>query len=304
MHVERNGLAGYYILDERRIPVFTHQLEAYEDLIAEAAGDLRGKALHSFFDYTPEPTPSSLVLSQLVAFVKEEGRPQYVPFQEDSTPFAVAKELLDGRHSERDRKDFIRSRWETGVACIVYPDLGQFEDAVQQAIDHRVARDGDHRGIEDDFRFFESDRPKNLLPFVSRDNLAELQTDVVTWIKLHLPHVAGRIEPVPPIAWTPKVVSTWYAKWTLQRRGATKGTEHLFVNLVLSTREKFVSDDVLRYLIYHEMLHHLLPLHGHDRTFRQLESRWTNAVALDAQLEALQDDWELGAARYRKRKLL
>jgi hypothetical protein len=34
------------------------------------------------------------------------------------------------------------------------------------------------------------------------------------------------------------------------------------------------------YLIYHEMLHHLLPLHGHDRTFRQLESRWINAVAL------------------------
>jgi hypothetical protein len=52
------------------------------------------------------------------------------------------------------------------------------------------------------------------------------------------------------------------------------------------------------------MLHHLLPLHGHDRTFRQLESRWSNAVTLGAQLEALQDDWELGAARYRKRKLM
>jgi predicted metal-dependent hydrolase len=99
-------------------------------------------------------------------------------------------------------------------------------------------------------------------------------------------------------------VSSWYAKWTLQHRSPTKGSERLFVNLVLSTREKIVSDDVLRYLIYHEMLHHLLPLHGHDRTFRQLESRWLNAVALDAQLEALQDDWELAAARYRKRKLI
>lgn len=59
MHVKRSGLARYYVLDDRRIPVFTHQVQAYQDL-SRRANDFRGKALRAIFDYTPEPTPSSL----------------------------------------------------------------------------------------------------------------------------------------------------------------------------------------------------------------------------------------------------
>jgi superfamily II DNA or RNA helicase len=302
MHVARNGLAGYYVLDERRFPVFAHQSQAFEKLIDEATGDLRGRPLLSFFEHTPDPAPSSLALRQLVDFVKEEGPPEFVAFRDDTTPTAVARVLLDVEQTERSCRDFIRSRWESSAARLVYPEFGQFEEVVTEEIERLRAPEGNHRGINHDFGLIETnEQKKGMIPFVQRDDLPQLQEDVIEWIRSHLPHIAPRAEPVPRIKWTPNVVGDWLANWTFKRTGQDKGPR-ISLNLLLSTQKRIVSDDMLRYLIYHEVLHHLLPLHGHDRLFRLLEARWPNAVELDARFEALEDHWELRPKRYRRSK--
>lgn len=300
MHVARNGLSGYYILGHRRIPVFTHQIQGFQELISAAQEDLRGRALLSFFEHTPDPVPSFLSLSQLVAFVREEGPPDYISFEDETTPTAVARELLDSEQTERSRKEFIRSRWETSAVRLVYPELGQFEEVVSEEIERLLVPTGGHRGIDDDIQLSESSEPKPRLRLIERDYLPQLQDQVIEWIRQQLPHISARAEPPPPIEWTCKVVGSWYAHWTIKLVGRDRGQTRLSVNRLLSTQKRIVSDDMLRYLIYHEMLHHLLPLHGHDRLFRLLESKWPDAVELDARFEALSDNWELDPMHYRR----
>jgi hypothetical protein len=61
-------LVGFYELSERCIPVFDHQIAAYESLIARANdGVLQGTPPLSFFDDSYPPYPTARSLRDLVA---------------------------------------------------------------------------------------------------------------------------------------------------------------------------------------------------------------------------------------------
>lgn len=52
------------------------------------------------------------------------------------------------------------------------------------------------------------------------------------------------------------------------------------------------------YIVYHELLHHLLPNQGHDAEFRDLEAAWPNAVDLNLAFDTLHERWDLASERY------
>jgi predicted metal-dependent hydrolase len=61
-----------------------------------------------------------------------------------------------------------------------------------------------------------------------------------------------------------------------------------------------VPDALLEYLLYHELLHHLLPGEGHDAEFNELEARWPDRDALDLCLATFHEHWATEPERYAK----
>jgi predicted metal-dependent hydrolase len=48
-----------------------------------------------------------------------------------------------------------------------------------------------------------------------------------------------------------------------------------------------VPDELLEYVLWHEICHHLRSANGHDPESRRLEHLWPNAVGLDHELDTL-----------------
>jgi hypothetical protein len=70
------------------------------------------------------------------------------------------------------------------------------------------------------------------------------------------------------------------------------------VNRLLRADPAVISDEMLGYVVYHELLHHLLPASGHDAEFRDYESRWPDSVQLDARFDTLYDHFSVDPRRY------
>ena len=102
---------------------------------------------------------------------------------------------------------------------------------------------------------------------------------------------------VPQFLWTDHPIKNAWAYWSLPTTGKSKGKPIIRVNRALQAPATQVSDDVLMYLLYHEMLHHLLPGQGHDAEFRRLEALWPNADELDRRLDTLHEEFDINAAR-------
>jgi anti-sigma factor RsiW len=55
---------------------------------------------------------------------------------------------------------------------------------------------------------------------------------------------------------------------------------------------------LLEYILYHELLHHLLPGQGHDAEFHELEAHWPDRDALDLRLATFSEHWQTHPDRY------
>ena len=93
--------------------------------------------------------------------------------------------------------------------------------------------------------------------------------------------------------------ATTFGTWVLDTRGKSRGRARLVINSMLNTRRSIISDEALGYLVYHEMLHHVLPFRGHDLGFRTYESHWPNAAEHDATYDSLEEEFDLDPKRYR-----
>ena len=65
------------------------------------------------------------------------------------------------------------------------------------------------------------------------------------------------------------------------------------MNRGLQAAKKHVPDQLLEFLIVHEMLHHLLPGQGHDAEFHRLEASWPRADELNLALDTLLEKFRL-----------
>ena len=110
-----------------------------------------------------------------------------------------------------------------------------------------------------------------------------------------------RIDTLPPVSWSKRVVDSYFGVWTYKRSGKGAGSAVIRINKLLQAKLSVVSDDILKFVVYHEYLHHVLPFRGHDAEFRALEARWPDVDAIEADLDTLSDDYDLSAHRYRRR---
>ncbi len=93
------------------------------------------------------------------------------------------------------------------------------------------------------------------------------------------------------------MVGSNFGYWTLGS-GRTALKPRIVINKVLSTHKAKVSDEMLAYLLYHELLHEVFPTRGHDQGFRNYEAKWPDAVRLDALFDTLNEQYDLRPESY------
>lgn len=293
-------LAGWYRLADRNVTVFDHQLSGFESLIAKARYARPGEALMSEFDDLPPPWPSARALRDIVEHVRTFGPPEFHQFNDQSLPWIVAQELAQGARTEADVAAHVLRRWQSG-AIRLQMSLLEYEEAVDEERRRlrRKAR-GDAAGLEPEDAGPPSPSPtdRTRMPRAQRD-LNEVMKSVVAWMRDETPHLAERLTSLPTIAWTAKPIGTRWGYWTLRTYGKGRGKASIRINRLLATKTSIVSDEMLGYLVYHELLHHVLSTRGHDVGFRNYEAKWPNAARRDAAYDTLHERYATDPKLYR-----
>lgn len=202
--------------------------------------------------------------------------------------------------TEVAREQWLRARFEESLARLAYESFEHFEEAVDR--DLRDLRRADRNKRLDPERV-ESRRPRNSLPKLIRSSSRTLPTvkSVASRMAVHLAGEAVLtrldVNDLPELGWTRSVgVTVWptaWAYWTLKNTGQLKGKGVIRVHRSLRAPRSQVSDELLKYLIFHEMLHHLLPGQGHSAEFRRLERLWPGGERLDLDLDTLHERFQL-----------
>ena len=254
--------------------VFDHQIDALDeffDLLRDGRDEAEARS--ECFGSTPAPTPSGEVLEALGTYFHEIGdRPPFVPFAERDTylPALVARRYV----SEPTGSDitYASEIWESTPAKQVYPDRKAYVREVRRHVED-LTLDGE--GWEEWSPVELGDRLKEPLAPGSWD-LEELCTEVQAEMALK--------KPLPGVAWSTRPLRRYWAHYSASPATVT-------VNSVLQTDS--ISRDSLKFLLYHELLHHELGVEiGHRGDFRSLERTYPNWAELSAELDGLTDYFE------------
>jgi hypothetical protein len=251
----------------------------------------------SWFDDTHAPYPSQRSLIQLVEYARELGTaPPLINLDAAVGPgLAADRVAAAGALSETQRAKLLRSLYESSLARAAYKSLERFEEAVERELRSRRWRRTDVERSVSASKGGLSKRPQ------AQRELGPRWTVVVAFARSVLPpEVRSRLMDPPPVAvaWTRRVVTSTWGHWSIRLRGRNTGRQTIRVNRLLRTRVSIAPDGLLEYILYHELLHHLLPGEGHDAEFNELEALWPDRDELDLALATFHEKWDTSPARY------
>jgi len=287
-------LVGYYACESGPVPVFAHTEEALGEYVEAAAS--RGGTVDEepfFVDCRP-PLPTPPMLDALDDEVARTGKPpRFVPIVSQLGPVTTAREILAaGALSDEQRMEMIREDYEETPAGAGYQSLWAYEDAVNRAL-----RDLRSRKVAPDGPIPSGSPDQPLLPRAERD-LAPLWERVTAFAGATL----GGTEEIdrlanPEVSWTTRVVESYYGIYNPSPDG--NRPDRIRINSLLRAPADVISDDLIEFVLWHELMHHLLPGHGHDSRFYELETKWPRWAELDAELDTLHERWNTDPAAYR-----
>lgn len=301
-------LIGFYELGDRNIPVFEHTHDGFRELVDAYTGgavlDVRWPI--EVFGDVPVPRPSGSDVTRFVDYLRaEEAEPLFVPIRATYDIRSVAQDLAQaGPMTARQRRAWLRDRYDCGLAGVAAPGFRQFREAVERAFfeldepDQPTGSSGDPenpRHRHDPRSAVRRPLPR-LVPVPERDLSILLKSACLRGRDLLADQsdLSARLEPVPTIAWTRKPIRRALAYWAPRIAGKGQGTPVIRVNRLLCARLDQIPDAALEYLLWHEMLHQVLPGHGHDAEFRRLEALWPDADLRDHELDTLAERYDLG----------
>ncbi|NQW73576.1 MAG: DEAD/DEAH box helicase family protein [Actinobacteria bacterium] len=296
-------LCGYYVTMDRHVPVMDHQAAGFRDLIARSLREegFHGTPLQSLFDDTFPPYPTDRSLAAIRAHVSGTGlEPDFVVIEASINPCEVALGLrAEDALTDKQREAWLMKEYEASLARIAYPTFEHFEEAVERDLRElrQVERPLGHR--------LNAERPA--APMAPQEHLPRLRrapdralpelASVVNQMRKVLAgeEVLSRLldADLPDLAWSKRESNSAWAYWSMKTSGKSAGRPVIRVNSILGAPRTQVSDEVLSYLIFHEMLHDLLPGQGHDAEFRRLEAIWPESPRLDLTLDTLHEQFDM-----------
>jgi hypothetical protein len=297
-------LAGYYAVDDLNVPVMEHQRDAYQAVVRRALGgkSFTGAPALSMFNSDPPPYPTERAVRAVVNYVRTyDSAPAFVPVKAYVSSVTIARALREAPPMDDSaRADWLRDKFESTLARLAYESFEHFEEAVDRDL-HEI------RGLVHGPRLnperLEPRRPRKTLPRLIRSTSRPLPT-VRSIAAAMQDHLAGEaalarldLRNLPELGWTARMGSrNWpaaWAYWAMKNTGRLKGQGVIRVHRALRTPRSQVSDEALEFLVFHEMLHHLLPGQGHNPEFRRLERLWPGADDIDVELDTLHERYRL-----------
>lgn len=280
-------LAGCWRLDDQDVPlvpVLLHQEEAFEAFAERAKNPTRMRSLEFFFEDLPEPRPPIEHLQALRRALQADAA-RYVNVGAAVGAAAAVERIRRDEVQDPDaRLELIREIHETTPAHLVEPSLERFAEEVHQLLDRGVTwRDDALRAVPDRpllTRLQPRERP--LTPLLHR--VAERGRPLLP------EEVCDRLQ-VPPsigIDWTRSEIKFAFG---YHRFDADTGEQVIRINRLLLAPREEVSDELLEFLIWHELLHHVLLRQGHDAQFYELERAWPDAAERDGELAMFHERW-------------
>ncbi|GAA1276092.1 hypothetical protein GCM10009609_43860 [Pseudonocardia aurantiaca] len=296
-------LVGFFRLDDLSPPVFDHTRSRYDELIR---AELHGKPLGvrgplDLFDDLPVPRPLRRDVEAVVDFIRAQRiEPPFEPLRAVFSVRALARELGAQPMTPSEQSDWLRKRFESSLARSMFPGFHAFYEAVHQELFSLGLPDAHGRfNPEDPRRRSGASRPQAKLRHSDRD-LGELLGRVKAHARSLLaaddPHYLDLLATPLQVDWTRNPTNTVFAYWAPRISGPRRGTPQIWVNRLLSAPQTQIPDENLEYLLWHEVLHHLLPRQGHDAEFRRLEAMWPNSEQHDHFLDTLAERYDLSAA--------
>ncbi|MEQ9450502.1 MAG: DEAD/DEAH box helicase [Pseudomonadales bacterium] len=293
-------LIGYYDLQVLMVAIFEHQLDGFAALQKDAldGAKLTGRSYLSFFDDSRPPYPTQRSLVEFVNFCREFGEPP--PFNDlrvTISPSQAADAIVAaGPITEEHRAELIESAWKNTIIRSAIPSLQRFEELVDaQLRERRYA--AQRLNAEATIRQPDKTRLK-VLPRAERNLAPRVKAAIDIARTVLPPDCAGRLEEVPIVRWSRSVSRSSFGHWSIQLSGRNAGRQKICINRLLRAPAQDVPDKALEYLIYHELLHALLPGQGHDSEFRELEGRWPECEVWDAWFQTLHDRYDIRPERY------
>jgi superfamily II DNA or RNA helicase len=292
-------IVGYYEIDDQQVPVLDHQVDGFARLLEAAVrDDLKGVPFLSYFEGDPPPYPPKRALKHLVELAREyEEPPELRQFGMTVSPRALAQQIFDDDLSAHASAGLVAAAYADPLAQVLYRSVDALDEAVVREL----------RQLRLEVRLPESEQcvpvaidPAKLpkLPRSQRDLVRPLSLAVSGAHSLLPVSIADRVIDPPKVDWTGRVTSSTFAHWSLKLVHANKGQAAIRVNRLLRAPKKVVSEELLGYLVYHELLHHLLPGQGHDPEFRDYEARWPGAMDHNLWLDTLHEHWDTRPPSY------
>lgn len=273
------GVTGCYLTDHGLVPVLEHLEEVWAALCVDVAAGRILKGRHGFRScFVDEPgAPSHEQVRWVVEYVRSYGAaPPLQRLDDYPSPRTVAHVLVHAtKLTEADRRRTISDAFAHPVTAALWGSPAQFKQEVEREVDRLLERPR-----------VTSPRERERLPRIPQRSLDRPIQAAMRRIEQMDPTVVVRPQPAASsIGWHTRPVRSWW--------GVCYEDGRIRINPILRTRRDIVSDELLGYLVYHELLHAVLPQpEGHSPRFRELELEWPNAVELDAVLDTLHDHWQ------------
>src|SRR5680860_656704 len=245
--ISKTELVGYYELLDQNVPVMSHQVDGYRELIAQAlrGGSFQGRAGISLFDDDHPPYPTPRMVNAVVDHVRmfqEDPSRLFHPLRAGVSPLEVAKDLRNAAEMTFNEQDeWLHNRFESSLARLAFRTFDHFDEAVR-----RELRDGSRGTVE---RVDES-MINATLPVLRRSNSRDLPSlkHVTRLMRLHLARevVLARVDEanLPDLAWSKRTRKDAWAYWSLRTAGRGKGKPVIRVNLALRAAKKHVPDQL------------------------------------------------------------
>ena len=288
---------GFYVLEREEegdesvrhtIPVYAHLAPSWERLLdrlyREDAENDPAALYADLFGDCDEPNASPRDVEALRAHRTLGGeRPARIAFEarRDCDPYALAALIREGDLGDRAQTALVEERY-TSLARAIYPTMRDYWSAVTDALHELRYPDDSTRAVRAvpvfDPRPDEQLRPgpPHDLPRLLAETLARGRE--LLGLDAPLAH-AGKL------GWTDRLVKGWYAQARYEP-DTPHGHGEIRVNLLLNSPD--VSEETLRFLLWHEYLHLHLKA-GHTKAFRALERRWPTCVDGDRELDTLNE---------------
>jgi hypothetical protein len=280
-------LTGYYQLDLVNVPVFEHTADSWSELItAKLKGTDLGSLIELFGDL-PMPRPTPYEVRSVVGYLEAQStEPPFRKLQASFDIRTIARDLEQAEAmTDEQRSAWVREQYRSTLAQFAFASFAKFSEALNQELALRLERPQRSTPMKATLpkRDLRQQPDRDLKPLLDR---AVVRGRLLLANETDYVHRLNRAE-LPEIVWSRNPARSRWAYWAPRISGRKKGVTRIVVNSFLRVSPDQVADELLEFLLWHELCHHLTPGQGHDAEFRRLEALWPQGHQRDFELDDL-----------------